>query len=70
MDILGPRYVWLILDDHQQLKRDAVASLLREGDNVAILRKTHHAQLVSEDLASSEFTKDISMLLAGVLSSF
>ena len=68
MDILGPRYVWLILDDQQQLKREAVASLLREGDNVAILRQTHHAQLVSEDLASSGFMKDISKLLADVLS--
>ena len=68
MDILGPRYMWLILDEQQQLNRDDVASLLRQGDNVAILRKTHHAQLVSEDLASSGFMKDISKLLANVQS--
>jgi len=54
MDLLGPRYTWLILDQ-EQMKRDVIEGVLTKGDNVAILRQTRHAEHMNDKLASFGF---------------
>ena len=54
MDLLGPRYTWLILDQ-EQMKRDVIEGVLTKGDNVAILRLTRHTEHMDDTLASFRF---------------
>ena len=39
LDLLGPHYLWLLIDDAQELNTNTIEELLVEGDNVAVLQR-------------------------------